>query len=65
MDPLDSDSDKGLTFTSPNWPNEEEGKVFRITNTNPPHPAGSFHYDHDLPPVAKVTLIKVSYTHIW
>lgn len=59
--PLDAGTDNGFTFTSPNWETEPRGEVFRMTNTFPAHPAGSFHYPHlpRLPRMAVYTLQKM------
>lgn len=46
VDPLDAGTDNGFTFTSPNWPTEPQGVVFKISSSYPPHPAGSFNYPH-------------------
>lgn len=59
-DPMDAGTDNGFTFTSPNWPTEPQGVVFRITNSYPPHPAGSFHYPNHpkLPNIATFSFYK-------
>ncbi|XP_023324329.1 uncharacterized protein LOC111698276 [Eurytemora carolleeae] len=56
----DAGTDNGFTFTSPNWPTEPQGVVFKITSTYPTHPAGSFHYPHleHLPTLAVYSLTK-------
>ena len=42
--PADAGTDKGLTFTSPNWPSYPPEKIYRITSSNPNHDASSFYY---------------------
>jgi len=58
---LDGGTDNGLTFTSPNYPTLPPGPVHRITNTQPDHPAGSFHYPElsHLPTIATAQLTKI------
>ena len=60
-DPMDAGTDNGFTFTSPNWPTVPKGVIYRITNSYPPHPAGSFHYpEHSsLPTIATFSFVKV------
>jgi len=60
VDPLDGGTDNGFTFTSPNWPTEPQGGVFRISHNYPTHPAGSFHYPHltQLPTLAQFFINK-------
>ena len=57
---MDAGTDNGFTFTSPNWPTEPQAAIFRITNTIPAHPAGSFNYPDrkSLPTIATFTFIK-------
>ncbi|XP_013415677.1 spondin-2 [Lingula anatina] len=42
LDPMDAGVDRGFTFTSPDWPENE--KIFRITSKYPNHPANPFFY---------------------
>ncbi|TRY76744.1 hypothetical protein TCAL_08000 [Tigriopus californicus] len=59
-DPMDAGTDNGFTFTSPNWPTVPQAVIFRITNTYPTHPAGSFHYPEisSLPTIATFSFVK-------
>lgn len=61
LDPLDGGTDNGFTFTSPNWPTDPQGAVFKITPIYPSHPAGSFYYPQyqDFPTLATYTFKKV------
>ncbi|XP_059485036.1 spondin-2 [Neocloeon triangulifer] len=61
LDPIDAGTDNGFTFTAPNWATEPAGVVFRITNTYPAHPAGSFHYPFlkRLPAIAFFQFVKL------
>jgi len=58
--PLDAGTDNGFTFTSPNWPTDPQGVIFRISSQYPTHPAGSFHYPHlaKLPTIAIIQITK-------
>jgi len=60
VDPYDAGTDNGFTFTSPNWPTEPQGVVFRIESNYPTHPAGSFNYPQlmQLPTLAQFYLTK-------
>ena len=60
---MDAGTDNGFTFTSPNWPTTPPGVIFRITNTYPTHPAGSFYYPdkESLPTIATFTFTKVKH----
>jgi spondin-2 len=62
LDPVDAGTDNGFTFTAPNWATDPPGVVFRVTNTYPPHPAGSFHYPFlkRLPAIAFFQFVKVN-----
>lgn len=42
--PVDAGTDKGMTFTSPNWPSYPPEKIYRITSSHPSHDANSFYY---------------------
>jgi len=61
VSPMDAGTDNGLTFTSPNWATEPRGVVTVITNTDPSHPAASFHYPHlaSLPSIATYSVHKL------
>ena len=61
LDPLDVGTDKGFTFTSPNWPQEPPVPISVLTPTNPDHPASSFHYPgiSELPKIASLRIRKV------
>ncbi|KAL7645331.1 UNVERIFIED_CONTAM: hypothetical protein RMT77_003717 [Armadillidium vulgare] len=58
--PLDAGTDKGLTFTSPNWPSDPAEKIQPITAHYPSHPAGSFYYPNidELPVLAHLSASK-------
>src|SRR6218665_1842822 len=63
LHPIDAGTDRGFTFTSPNWPEKPPKPITTITSRLPDHPASSFYYpelDH-LPPIAKVQLTKVAF----
>ncbi|KAH9499217.1 Spondin-2 [Bulinus truncatus] len=62
IQPMDSGTDRGLTFTSPNWPNEHPEPISTITSSFPDHPASSFYYPEleELPRIAYVDLEIVS-----
>src|SRR6218665_375515 len=59
LHPMDAGTDRGFTFTSPNWP--ETQPIYVITSKHPSHPAGSFYYPDldNLPPIAKLQLTKI------
>jgi hypothetical protein len=61
VDTLDAGTDNGFTFTSPNWPTEPQGVVYRLTHNYPNHPASSFFYPaiKKLPTMATFQFIKV------
>lgn len=61
MDPVDAGTDNGFAFTSPNWPTEPQGIIYRLTSSYPNHPASSFYYPtvKKLPTVASFQIIKV------
>ncbi|XP_064602786.1 spondin-2-like [Liolophura sinensis] len=44
LDPIDAGTDKGLTFTSPNWPSLPQEPVHHITSQRPNHIASAFYY---------------------
>uniref|UniRef100_A0A4D5R9P3 Spondin-2 n=1 Tax=Scolopendra viridis TaxID=118503 RepID=A0A4D5R9P3_SCOVI len=60
LDPMDSGTDNGFTFTAPNWATTPQEKIYRITAQFPNHDANSFHYPHlkKLPTIATVTFVK-------
>ncbi|XP_045189160.2 spondin-2-like [Mercenaria mercenaria] len=60
--PMDAGTDRGLTFTAPNWPSNPKQTIYMLSPTAPAHTASSFHYPNmtSLPPIAKVYLTKVS-----
>ena len=62
LDPMDAGSDRGLTFTSPNWAELKPKPISKITCKFPNHSASSFYYPEleTLPPVAVLKLTKVS-----
>lgn len=44
LDPIDAGTDKGLTFTAPNWPSLPQEPVHHITSQRPNHIASAFYY---------------------
>lgn len=60
--PVDAGTDRGLTFTSPNWPSAPREAIYMLSPRAPAHTASSFHYPNmtSLPPIAKVYLTKIS-----
>ncbi|XP_046558469.1 uncharacterized protein LOC124267565 [Haliotis rubra] len=60
--PMDAGTDKGLTYTSPNWPSHPPQRIFEITPSYPDHPASSFFYPdrNRLPRIAHAILEKVT-----
>ncbi|CAL1542034.1 unnamed protein product [Lymnaea stagnalis] len=66
LHPMDSGTDRGLTFTSPNWATEPYEPISSITSSFPNHPASSFNYPEyeELPRIAYVELdITSEYRH--
>ncbi|CAG0917974.1 unnamed protein product [Notodromas monacha] len=61
VDPLDAGTDKGLTFSSPNWAEEPNVPITVMTSSLPAHPAASFNYPDKkkLPPIAAFTFLRV------
>ncbi|CAG0917873.1 unnamed protein product [Notodromas monacha] len=61
LDPMDVGTDKGFTFTSPNWPQEPRQPISVLGPKSPDHPASSFYYAGitELPKIASLKLIKV------
>jgi len=66
LGPLDAGTDKGMTFTAPNWPEIPQAPITEITAQSPNHPANSFFYPDrtDLPPLATVIIHQVS-SYVW
>lgn|ERR1711988_2038087 len=64
--PLDAGTDKGMTFTAPNWPEIPQAPITEITSQKPNHPANSFFYPDrtELPPLATVIIHRVS-SYVW
>ena len=62
--PTDAGTDKGLAFSSPNWPSKPAEPIYQLSPTKPAHVASSFNYPdvESLPPIAKVQLTKISGT---
>ncbi|CAH1257651.1 SPON2 [Branchiostoma lanceolatum] len=60
LGPWDAGTDKGFTFTSPNWATVPQEPVFQISSKFPNHPANSFYYPNlrKLPALARVTLTR-------
>ncbi|XP_019646275.1 PREDICTED: spondin-1-like isoform X2 [Branchiostoma belcheri] len=60
LGPWDAGTDKGFTFTSPNWATVPQEPVFQISAQFPNHPANSFYYPslRKLPALARVTLTR-------
>lgn len=60
--PLDSGTDRGLTFTSPDWPSEPRELVYQLSPNKPAHSASAFFYNNmtSLPPIARVYLTKIA-----
>ncbi|XP_013381891.1 spondin-2-like [Lingula anatina] len=58
LNPIDAGVDKGLTFTSPDWPSKE--KISEITSKSPSHPASPFYYPklNKLPRIGTLTFEK-------
>ncbi|CDQ79707.1 unnamed protein product [Oncorhynchus mykiss] len=62
LQPLDSGTDSGFTFSSPNYPTVPQENITRITSQMPNHPANSFFYPRltELPPIASIRLTRQS-----
>ena len=60
--PMDAGTDRGLTFTSPDWPSEPREPLYRLSPRKPAHSASSFFYTNitSLPPIARVYLTKIA-----
>lgn len=60
--PLDAGTDRGLMFTSPDWPSEPRESVYQLSPNKPAHSASSFFYRNmtSLPPIARVYLTKIA-----
>lgn len=61
LGPVDAGTDKGFTFTSPNWQDVPQKPVSVITSSEPSHPANSFFYPEkeSLPRLATITFSRV------
>lgn len=61
VDPHDAGTDRGFTFTAPNWPETPHKPVSLITSQMPNHPANSFYYPEldSLPRLARVYITRV------
>lgn len=61
LHPMDAGTDRGLTFSSPNWAEAAPLPVTRIRARDPSHPAGSFFYPDrgELGPIARLTVERV------
>lgn len=61
LPPYDAGTDRGFTFTAPNWPEVPYKEIYKITSKMPNHPANSFFYPewNELPTIATLTLVKV------
>ena len=44
LGPIDAGTDRGFTFTAPNWPESPSKPIMKITAQFPNHPANSFYY---------------------
>ena len=60
--PMDAGTDRGYTFTSPNWPSHPREPIRQITSSYPDHPASAFLYPEyrRLPRVAYVHVQRVA-----
>ena len=60
LDPHDAGTDRGLTFTSPNWVQDPAKPISRINSSYPSHQACSFYYPNitKLPTIARVFISK-------
>ncbi|KAI0214571.1 Spondin-2 [Lamellibrachia satsuma] len=60
LDPHDAGTDRGLTFTSPNWVQDPAKPILRINSSYPSHQACSFYYPNitKLPIIARVFISK-------
>ncbi|XP_029448586.1 spondin-2 [Rhinatrema bivittatum] len=64
--PYDAGTDSGFTFSSPNFATIPQGTITEITASSPSHPANSFFYPRlkQLPPIAKVNIVKLKGKHV-
>ncbi|ESO90983.1 hypothetical protein LOTGIDRAFT_217518 [Lottia gigantea] len=62
MRPLDGGTDKGLTYTSPNWPTHPQEPVYHILPTKPRHPASPFYNpkQEKVPKIAHVNMMEMA-----
>ncbi|KAH3787653.1 spondin-2-like [Dreissena polymorpha] len=60
--PLDAGTDRGLTFTAPDWPSVPREAIYRLSPMKPAHSASAFYYPNmtSLPSIGKVFLTKVA-----
>ena len=58
---MDAGTDKGFTFTSPNWQEVPGKPITEITSKEPSHPANSFFYPElkSLPKLASVSIRRI------
>ncbi len=58
---MDAGTDKGLTFSSPNWAEDPNVPISVMSSTSPDHPAASFFYPEKktLPPIAEFNFLRV------
>ena len=61
LPPYDAGTDRGFTFTAPNWPEIPYKEIYQITSKLPNHPANSFFYPEldKLPTLATLTVVRV------
>ena len=61
LDPYDAGTDRGFTFTAPNWPEVPYKNIHKITSKFPNHDANSLYYPKldKLPTLATLTVTKV------
>ena len=62
LGPYDAGTDRGFTFTAPNWPENPPKPISKITSQFPDHPANGFYYpDLDkLPTIARIYIKRVA-----
>ncbi|WAR21554.1 SPON2-like protein [Mya arenaria] len=60
--PIDAGTDRGLSFTSPDWHSVPRENIYSLSPNKPAHSASSFYYSNitSLPPIAKVYLTKIA-----
>ena len=64
VDPMDAGTDKGLTFSSPNWAEDPNIPISAMTSSSPEHPAASFFYPemNKLPAIAEFNFLRVKHS---